>query len=117
MHQSSHTIDQSLLDEFGSTAKGLFALDYLLFELKGSPGPASPTSSTALELLSGSKAQRRGAYLLALARDLQLKAEQLATDWSASDEHSASAKFVAGGQQSVNLLVNQLAKAIEEATD
>src|SRR5207253_2793040 len=67
----------------------------------------------ALELLSGTNSQRRTAFLRVLAREVEAKASQLAADWAAPGEQGAQAKFVAAGQESVNLLVNQLAGAIE----
>jgi hypothetical protein len=65
-------------------------------------------------MLSGNNSQHRRAYLAALACDLESKAAQLAQDWTAPGEQGAAAKFAAGGQASLNLLVNQLAHAIED---
>lgn len=114
--QSSRSIDPSLLDELGSTAKGLFALEFLLFDGKGGQDGASKPL-TALELLSGNQAPRRIAYLLLIAGDLEAKAAQLASDWTAPNEQGAAAKFVSGAQDSINLLVNQMAGAIEDAAE
>src|SRR5204863_1362027 len=59
------------------------------------------------------ESNRRRGYALALARDIERKASQLANDWARSDAQGASAKFVVAGQESVNVLVNQLASTIE----
>ncbi len=115
MVKSSRGIDARLVDELGATAKGMFALEHLLFDRKSDPPEAAETTGTSLQLLSGPDSFRRGAYLLAVSRDVAAKAAQLANDWSTSGD--AAAKFVAGGQASVNLLVNQLATAIEDAAE
>ena len=110
---SDRPINPMLIEELGATAKGMFALEYLLFD---SVGRATKTPS-ALESLSGTQGQRRRIFLLALAQDLQAKAAQLATDWKATDAQSASAKFVKAGQESVNILVNQLALSMESIAE
>src|SRR5882672_2713566 len=114
---SNRPIDQALLDELGCTCKGLFAVEYLVFDRKGQPENAAEKPPTALQFLSGPDSQRRTAFLLAVARDLKSKASQLANDWSATGDTGPPAKFIKGGQDSVNLLVNQLARAIEEAAE
>jgi len=115
--KSPRPIDPSLLDELGATAKGMFALEYLLFDCPGDQPAGTAKTPTTLKLLTGTQSQRRGLYLLTLARDLEAKASHLATDWTAPGDQGAMAKFVAGGQESVNLLVNQLAVAMEDAAE
>jgi predicted lipoprotein len=110
---SSEPVNQPLLDKFGATSKGLFTLEYLLFDRPGLSQPERAKAPAALALLSGTNAQRRTAYLRAVARDVELKAGQLADDWAAPGEQGASARFAAGGHESVNLAVNQLAAAME----
>jgi len=112
---SPRAIDSSLLDELGATTKGLFALEYLLFGQKNAKPDATGKVPLPLELLAGSK--RRGEFMLLLSHDVEAKAAQLAEDWMVPGTQGASAKFMAGGQESVNLLVNQLAMALEEATE
>jgi len=107
----SQTIDQTLLDNVGATVKGLYAMEYFLFDRRGGQLAEPPDSARALDLLTASP--RRRAYLLALARDADGKAGQLAADWSATGPQSAAEKFAAGGQASLNLLVNQLTQSIE----
>jgi uncharacterized protein len=113
--QQKNGIDQAYVTQLDGNAKGMFALEYLLFGHRGYPGINEPDAPLVLEMLSGNNSQRRRAYLLVLARDLEAKASQLALDWTSPGDHGASAKFVSTGQMSVNLLVNQIAHAIEDA--
>src|SRR5581483_6681444 len=106
-----------LIDELGVTTKGLFALEYLLFDRAGGASDGNGKPPSALELLSGAGSKRRGEYLLAVAGDVEAKAGQLAKEWSAPGEQGARAKFAGGGQASLNLLVNQLAMAMEDITE
>jgi uncharacterized protein len=112
--QSTNVLDPASVAGLGGDCKGLFALEYLLFGHRGYPGIPKPNAPQVLEMLSGDNSQHRRAYLVVLARDLETKAAQLAQDWTASGEQGAAAKFAAGGQASINLLVNQLAHAIED---
>lgn len=107
----SQTIDQALLDNAGATVQGLYAIEYLLFDRRGGQPTEPADAAKALDLLSAS--QRRREYLLALARDVAEKAGQISADWSATGPQGAAEKFAAGGQASVNLLVNQLTQSIE----
>jgi len=108
--ESARAIDKRMIDELGATAKGLFALEYLLFD-----GAAGEPGGDVLKLLAAS--DRRRAYMAALARDIEMKASRLADDWSRTDAQGASAKFVAAGQETVNVLVNQLAMNIETVAE
>lgn len=112
---SSNAIDSSLLDELGSNAKGLFALEYLLYTPKNTQPDGK--SSTPLELISGDTGKRRREFIVLLAHDLDAKASQLAKDWTALGDKEASSKFAESGQESVNLMVNQMAMALEDATE
>jgi predicted lipoprotein len=115
--KSPSPINQALVDELGSTSKGLFALEYLLFDDKGG-NPGQPVKlPPALELMTGPGSERRCSFLLALARDLEVKASQLASDWAMPADRGAVAKFTTAGQDSVNLLVNQLAAALEDVAE
>jgi hypothetical protein len=107
----SQAIDQALLDNAGSTVKGIYALEYLLFDRRGGQPGEPPESARALDLLTASP--RRREYLAAVARDAANKAGQLASDWSAAGPEGAAEKFAAGGQASLNLLVNQLTQSLE----
>ena len=116
--KSSRAIDDSYLGELGATAKGMFALEYLLFDRKAQPpGEGNQPAATVLASFSGAEAARRGQYVLALARDLETKAAHLAADWAATGEPSAPAKFIAGGQESLIRVINQLAQFIEQIAE
>jgi len=116
--KSPRAIDDSYLGELGATAKGMFALEYLLFDRKvQQSAEGSQPVATVLASFSGADATRRGQYVLALARDLETKAGHLAADWAATGEQSAPAKFVAGGQESLNRVINQLAQFIEQIAE
>jgi predicted lipoprotein len=112
--QGTNVVDQAYVSALGGNIKGLFALEYLLFGQKGFPGAQEMTADHAFEMLSATNAMRRREFFLALARDIDFKAAQLAQDWSASGAQDAGPKFAAGGQASVNTLVNQLAHSIED---
>lgn len=113
---SSRAMDKSCLDELGATTKGLFALEYLLYAPQKSQGDNAKTL-TPLDLLSGGKAKRRGEFMLLLAQDLDEKAAQLEKDWTAQGKTDPAAKFGENGQESLNLMVNQLARMVEDVTE
>src|SRR6185369_10862945 len=106
--------DGAYVAGLGGAVKGLFALEYLLFGHRGNPGAQEMNADRAREMLLDANAGRRRELVLALARDVEFKAAQLAQDWGASGEQDAAPKFAAGGQTSINLLVNQLAHSIED---
>lgn len=111
---SSRRIDDAYLGELGATAKGMFALEHLLFGRKADPAAeTNAASASVLELFSRAESPRRRQYVLALAHDLEAMASQLAKDWTAGDDQSAEAKFIAGGQESLNRVVNHLAQLVE----
>jgi len=109
------SFEQSFIDELGSTTKGLYAVEYLLFERISSPLTQGARSGTALALLSESATRR--SLLLALSRDLEAKARLVAADWTAAGDQGAVSKFVTSGHESVNLLVNQLAMITEDTAE
>ena len=96
------------LQQLGATAKGLFALEYLLF-----PETADPAA--ALARFSGETGAHRRRYLFLVAQEAACRAERLERDWK--PPFSASAvRFLNGGQDSLNALVNQLAMTTESVT-
>ena len=111
VNDPSQTIDQSLIDAAGATSKGLYAVENLLFDRPAGLQTEPEESAKALDLLSASP--RRREYLIAAARDLATKAEQVSADWSAVGAGSAAEKFVARGQDSLNELVNHLTQSLE----
>jgi predicted lipoprotein len=112
--QSSNTFDAAYAAALGGNLKGVFTLEYLLFGHTGFPGAPELNAVRAKELLVAPTSGRRREFLLALTRDVALKATQLASDWSATGEQDAGPKFAASGQASINTVVNQLAHAIED---
>ena len=111
---SSNAIDESLVEEMGATTKALFAMEYLLYGSTGGPNAPAGRVEPARERLLAPEAGRRRQYLMVLAKDLEAKAEELAKHWAAPGKEGASAKFVEGGQQSLNQLVNGVAEALED---
>ncbi len=107
----SPAFDQAFLDNEGATVKGLYAIEYLLFDRRGGQPGEPPDAAKAFDLLTASS--RRREYLAAVARDVADKAGQLSGDWSATGPQSATEKFAGGGQAGVNLLVNQLTQSLE----
>jgi predicted lipoprotein len=84
------------LQQLGAAAKGLFAMEYLLF----------PKSGDALA------EPKRRHYFSLIAQDAAAVAVRLKKAWEAP--YSISAKrFLAGGQDSLNTLVNQMAMTSE----
>jgi predicted lipoprotein len=115
---SSRPIDDSFLGEVSATTKGMFALEYVLFAMPGNqPTQGKSTSSEVLSAFLGPESLQRRQYATVVARDLAAKASQLAKDWTATGAESASGKLVAGGQQSLNVLINQLALFVEQTTE
>jgi predicted lipoprotein len=100
-------VDQAFLDNLGCETKGLFALEYLLFQ-------ETPTNLVAK--LSAANSERTSSYLLAVGREVGGQATRIADDWAVAEPSGPRQKFASGGQQSINLLVNQLAKCLEDAS-
>ncbi|MEO7678401.1 MAG: imelysin family protein, partial [Verrucomicrobiota bacterium] len=113
--EATNSFAQSFIDELGATTKGLFAIEYLIFDRNTNQPATEGNDGSALELLS--RSPKRGAFLLAVARDLESKACLVAGDWNATDGQGALSRFVAAGHESVNLLVNQLAMITEDTAE
>lgn len=114
---ASDALDEAYLDQLGATTKGLFAVEFLLFEMKSGDPNVSGKMPLILNALSGPKSKRYRDYLFALAQELERKATLVAKDWTAPGAQAASGKFAAGGQESMNVLVNRLAAGIEDAAE
>jgi predicted lipoprotein len=112
LQSSTNTVDQAFLDNLGCETKGLFALECLLFQ----PASTNQNVPPLLSVLTGQNRERTRSYLLAIGREVANQATVIAHDWNSLDASGAQAKFVKGGQQSVNLLVNQLAICIEDVS-
>jgi predicted lipoprotein len=113
---STRAIDASMVEEMGATTKGLFAVEYLLYGAKGGPN-APALKATPQQMLLDPAAQRRRDYLMAVARDMEAKAGEWEKAWSDTSSQGVPAKFVEGGQQSLNQLVNTVAASLEDVSD
>jgi len=110
---SPRPIDTAYVAEFGANARGLFAIEYLLFATN-----TTATSTPAATTTAGdAQPSRRMQYALLLARDLESKSKDLVGDWSASGDNTPASKFLGGGQQSLGLMVNQLAQFLEKIAE
>jgi predicted lipoprotein len=101
--RSDRAIDERLVRELGANAVGLSALEVLLFDDRKDDGQQ-------LAALSGTESDRRRQYLRTLAGELARETRRLSDAWKGD---GYAARFDAGGQESVNLLVNDLLTAIE----
>ena len=106
--RDTRAIDETYIAELGAPAVGLCALEFLLFDLKGG-------DATVLATFNGSLAERRKVYLRALTTDLARQTERVVTAWTKPAGYQE--KFVEAGQESVNLVVNDLLQAVEVATE
>jgi predicted lipoprotein len=111
---SSGPLDAAYLNELGAATKGLFALEYVLFESRPeSRAKDAPPPEANPKNLPDTQVLRRCQFLLALANDVQKKTDQVAADWAGTNQADVGRKFVAGGQETLNSLVNQLAQNLE----
>lgn len=106
--RDTRPINETYVAELGAPAVGLCALEFLLFDLKGG-------DDTVLASFNGSQAERRKVYLHALTTDLVRQAERVVNEWTKATGYEE--KFISSGQESVNLVVNDLLQAVEVATE
>ena len=114
---SSHPIDAAWIDQMGVGTKGLFACEYLLFDRAPPAAAGAAAAAGEAALPSRTNAFRRLQYLVALTRDLAQKAGAVSGDWGRSGDDSASARFAAGGQETLNRLINQMAATLESIAE
>jgi predicted lipoprotein len=113
--RSAKPIDADFIEVLGSSARGFYVIEYLLFDLPqgngiiGSETKASPRLSAQL-ILESPTVERRRMYIRELARDLQKRLHGAAAEAQSSD---FAKKFSDGGQDSINLLVNQVTDGVE----
>ncbi len=106
-------ITPEYIESIGSSSVGLGAMEYLLFD------PVNGDAAVLAAFTDAADAERRRAYLLALAAAMPPKAEALLQIWSADGQNYAQAFIEAdmdGGelQGSMNMLVNQMVADLEE---
>lgn len=118
--RSSEAITADYLAEQGAAAKGLYALEYLLFDLPqgqtawvgedGKPAKTGTPRLSAKWLLEGDGAPRRRTYVHELTRELLTQLKEAKAIVDAPD---FVGKYVKGGQNSVDLAVNGLLDELE----
>ena len=105
-------LDADFVETLGSTAKGLPAIEYLVFD-------AADDDARVLALFQdGSKSVRRRQYLQALTRNLQRKTEKLLAIWAADGQDFVAAFARSDGERlhpqgSIALLTNEMIRSIE----
>lgn len=97
--EGNATIHSALVESLGVDAKGLFALELMLFE------------QTAREEWLGPHGERVIALAAAFADDVRERADAVLRQLG--DGRAFADKFAAGGQESLNRLVNQLVETSE----
>ncbi len=104
--KSVDTISEGTIAELSVAAKGVWAIEYLLY----------PPPDAAAELIRGPSTAARRRFLHLIAGELAAKTSTLASEWREPRSASAQA-FCDGGQASVNAMVNQLAWTIRTNED
>jgi predicted lipoprotein len=94
-------MDAAFMEQLGSTVLGLGAIERLLFD-------AAAGDEALLKGFSGETGARRREYLVALTQDLTRQATRCVEAWESGAEH-----FLAGGQDSLNLMVNVMIAGVE----
>ncbi|HEY1172994.1 MAG TPA: imelysin family protein [Verrucomicrobiae bacterium] len=118
--RGTEPITQDSLAEQGAAAKGLYTLEYLLFDLPqgqtawvgedGKPARTGTPRLAAKWLLEGDQAERRRIYVREAAREMM---EMLKPVRATVDDPAFIANYVKGGQTSVDLAVNGLLDELE----
>lgn len=113
-------INEDYLAEQGAAAKGIYTLEYLLFDLPqgqtawvGEDGKPTKTGKPRLaekSLLEGAQAVRRRAYVRALAQELVTLLKEAR---AVSEAPDFVANYVKGSQDSINFAVNGLLDEME----
>ena len=101
--RDTRPMDAAYVDALGATAIGLFPLERLLFD--------PDNVASVLSAFTGPHGQRRRDYVRATAYDLEKRARAVEKAWQGPEGYAA--KFAAGGQDSINLLVNDMLEAVE----
>lgn len=101
----TEVINEAFIESKGASAKGVSAIEYLLFE--------NDELTTLNSFTTDVNSERRKAYLFALAENLQEKAQLLETYWI---EYKASfvSQLENGTDGSQNQIINAMVSQIEE---
>lgn len=100
----SASIDAAFVANLGVDARGVFALEYLLY-------PEQRDEGSALELFTGDAGKRRNELCRGLAANIAKYAVDAGT--VLADGASYAARFARGAQISLSILVNQMIGSIE----
>jgi predicted lipoprotein len=101
-------IDEAYVQELGANTVGLSALELILFD------PATDEAGR-LAAFTGPAGERERQFFQGLVRDLTKQTRRLASSWQGSAGYATT--FGAGGQQQLDLLVNDILEAIETGAE
>lgn len=97
-------IDEGYIQELGANAVGLSALELMLFDSR-------QDEAARLAGFTGPQGDRQRKYFQALSRELVRQTRLVENAWKGPSGFAAT--FSAGGQQQLNLVVNDMLTAIE----
>jgi uncharacterized protein len=97
-------IDDTYIQELGANAVGLSALELMLFDTR-------QDDAARVAAFTGPAGERQRRYLRALAQELVKQTRLVESAWQGPAGFAA--RFGSGGQQHLNLLVNDMLTAIE----
>lgn len=106
--RGTRPLDDAYVQELGANTVGLSALELLLFDGSGD-------DKARAAAFAGPGGARQRQYLHSLAGDLVTQTATLAAAWQGPAGYAAT--FGAGGQQQLDLLVNDLLEAIETGAE
>lgn len=102
--RAQRPIDDQYIQELGASAVGLSALEVLLFDIRRDDG-------ARLATFTGTEGERQRKYFMSLTKELVAKTRLVESAWKGQAGYAA--RFGSGGQQQLNLLVNDLLTAVE----
>lgn len=105
------SLDAAFFQNLGATARGLYAMEYLLFE--------HDHAATVQDFTSAQNASRRLTYLRGIAHELHSKARAWHDLWASAPENYSEAwaqSTASGLEDPVGLLVNGMISVLEEVT-
>ncbi len=107
---SDETLDEAFIDSKGSSAKGLRAIEYLLFD------PNLPDEDVLASLTTDPLGPRRADYALASAENLTKKVMEIQNIWTG--EANYYQEFIdndgTGVSASMNMIVNEITALVEK---
>lgn len=104
------TLNEGYIETRGSSAKGLRAIEYLLFSAEGG------NTAVLEKFTAASDAGRRKAYLDAAAQNLLHKATELDSLWNGEYKHQFVAADGTEANGSLSMLLNEMVALLEEMT-